>query len=254
MHTTDRMNCSIRTLSRAGGLVTAAALLSLPSAQCASSVILDLSESFEEAQFIDAVNAAELVFIGRESFPSLGEGAFGTTPGAQLAPGVPAGSLFPTGSNIALGLFFQTNSLGGSPSGLSPGGTLFATGPVPGFEPAWLGHNLSSDSLDIIVDPSAYRGQIHAFSFAVATTGESPVVVRLYDNENTLQASETLSVSNAMLVGIFLTDEPIFRINVWAPTGFVDVGELALYAIPEPATTALLTALAAFCFARWRRR
>ncbi|MCC5808381.1 MAG: hypothetical protein JJU00_18785 [Opitutales bacterium] len=229
----------------------AAALLSA-AALPAAVVITDISEPAAEAQFADAVDAAELVFIGRESFPSLGEGTSGTTTGAQLAPGVPAGTLFPSGSNTSLGLFFQTNSLGGNPAALNPGGTLYATGPFPGDSRAWLGPNLASNSLDIIVDPPAYRGQIHAFSFAVATTGGSPVVVRLYDSENNLQGSETLTLGDSSRTGIVLTGEPMFRVNVWAPTGFVDVGDLDLYAIPEPAAAALLAALAALWAIRRR--
>lgn len=233
--------------------ITAVILLSA-AALPAAVVITDISDPVAEAQFVDAVDAAELSFIGRESFPSLSEGVAGTTPGAQVAPGVPAGTLFPSGSNTSLGLFFQTNSLGGNPAALSPGGTLYATGPFPGDGRAWLGPNLASNSLDIIVDPPAYRGQIHAVSFAVTTTGGSPVVVRLYDNENNLQGSETLTVSDSSRTGIVLTGEPIFRVNVWAPTGFVDVGDLDLYAIPEPAAAALFAALAALWAVDRRRR
>ncbi len=220
----------------------------------ATVIVSDISDAAAEADFLAAVEAADQRFIGREAFPSLGEGVAGTTPGAQLAPGVPAGTLFPSGSNATLGLFFQSNALGGSPSTLSPGGTLYATGPFPGEDRAWLGPNLATNSLDIIIDPPAYRGQVNAFSFAVATTGGSPVVVRLYDNENTLRGSETFTIGDTTRLGIVLTGEPLFRVNVWAPTGFFDVGELDVYAIPEPAAAALTAALAALWFTLRQRR
>ena len=225
----------------------------LPSAYAASPAIFAIANAADEDTFLDSIATAGLNFIGRESFPSVGEGMFGTTPAAQVAPGVPAGPLFPTGTNPALGLFFQTNSLGGNPATLSPGGQLYAVGPLPADNRAWLGPDLSSNSLDIIIDPPAYRGQIQAFSFAVATTAGSPVVVRLYDNENNLQGSEILAVEESMRIGIVLSGDSLFRVNVWAPSGFVDVGQLDLYAIPEPATAAFISALAAFWIVRRRR-
>ena len=245
----------IRHALRAPASAALAATLFCAGGLSASVVITDISESAAEAEFLAIVDAADFGFIGREAFPSLDEGVTGTTPGAQVAPGVPAGTLFPSGTSIALGLFFQTNSLGGSPAALSPGGTLYAAGPLPGDDRAWLGPNLASNSLDIVIDPPAYRGQIHAFSFAVATTGGSDVVVRLYDNENNLRGSETLAVTDPARLGIVLAAEPLFRVNVWAPTGFVDVGELDLYAIPEPAAAGLLAALLAalWCFRRRAR-
>lgn len=230
-----------------------AAMLFCAGGLSASVIITDISESAAEADFLATVDAADLGFIGREAFPSLSEGVNGATPGAQVAPGIAAGMLFPSGTSIALGLFFQTNSLGASPATLSPGGTLYAAGPLPGDGRAWLGPDLASNSLDIIIDPPAYRGQIRALSFAVAATGGSDVVVRLYDNENNLRGSETLAVTDPARLGIILTGESLFRVNVWAPTGFVDVGELDVYAIPEPAAAALLAALGAlWCFRRRR--
>ena len=217
------------TVLRLAGLVSAGILVLAGPARVHAEISFYSSPGESETTFLQAIAGAELTLLGRESFPSVGSEQSGGTPGALLAPGVAAGSLFPTGSDTTLGLLFQTNSLGSNPSAPSPGGTLFAVGPTSESQRTWIGPNLASDSLDVIVDPPGYRGLSRAFSFAVRTTGGSSVAVRLYDNENTLLASVNFSSADLGRIGILSTNNALFRINMHAPGGYLDVAALDLY-------------------------
>jgi hypothetical protein len=219
--------------SRAVAPFLAGLMLLLGTLRGGADVAFFASADENENPFREAAAAAELMLLGRESFPSVGAEESGSTPGSLLAPGVQAGPLFPSGSNGTLGLLFQTNSLGDNPSAPSAGGTIFAVGPTADEVRAWIGPNLSTDSLDVFVDPPAYRARAQAMSFAVRTTAGAPVTVRLYDNENTLLASETFNSGNLERIGVLSSSQHLFRVNIHAPGGYLDVASIDLYVSGE---------------------
>ncbi len=221
----------IRIRARASAL--AGVMLLLATFRAGAEVTFYAGTDENENAFQQAAAAAELTLLGRESFPSVGEGQSGGTPGSLLAPGVPAGPLFPSGSNGTLGLLFQTNSLGGNPSSPSAGGTIFAVGPTSEEARTWIGPNLSTNSLDVFVDPPAYRSRARAMSFSVRTTAGAPVTVRLYDNDNTLLASETFNSGNLERIGVLSSSQHLFRVNVHAPGGYLDIADIDLYVSGE---------------------
>ncbi len=218
---------------RVGAPVLTGLMLLLAAVRAGADVSFFASADESESAFQQAAAVAELTVLGRESFPAVGEGQSGSTPGPLLAPGVPSGPLFPSGSNVTLGLLFQTNVLGGNPSTPSAGGTIFAVGPTAEEARAWIGPNLSTNSLDVFVDPPAYRARAGAMSFAVRTTAGAPVTVRLYDNENTLLASETFNSGDLERIGILSSSQHLFRVNIHASGGYLDIAQIDLYVSGE---------------------
>lgn len=203
--------------------------------------------------FDTAIASIGFNFLGSESFSGIGFGQSGVTPGSLIAPGVPAGPFFPNGTSIPLGLLIQTNASGASPVTPNPGSTLYASGPVtPGGYP-WLGPNLASESMDLIIDPPDHRGEARALAFNANTTNGSDLVVKVYDTANSLVAQQVFAQPDMQRFGLIASGGPLFRVNLFAPSGFLDVAEIDLYVVPEPALSAFLIGLASLLLLRRRR-
>jgi hypothetical protein len=173
---------------------------------------------------------------------------------AILAPGISV-THFPGGTNPALGITLQTNSLGASPVMLSFGGHLFASSADGAVQ---IGAGSAGDSLDLIFDPSGYRGLVRAVAFDAFQQGPNEARLRVYSSDLTLLADETVSglgVEGTRIAVLAPEGETIFRVNLWVPGGsWGDVGGIGVYAIPEPAATAGLLALAALALVVLGRR
>lgn len=226
------------------------ALLGLLPLSASASINFYLNEEAMD----NAIAATSLTLLGRETFSSVGLNESGITSGSIIAPGVPAGDDFPNGSNPTLGLTFQTNSMGSNPATPSPGGVIYAYGPNEAGGKTFITPDLMTQSLDVFVDPPAYRGMALALSFAVAIDSGSSVIIKVFDNNNNLLSTQTYSSAGLERVGIVSSDEALFRINIDASSGSADIADVALYVVPEPATTALFVSVFAFAFLAWRQR
>ncbi len=222
--------------------VAAAATAASPAAN--GHRIINIGDPAGEQEFQSTVQG--LRFYGVETFSgsTLAADAQTNLGTHILSPGVSAAH-FPGGTDTTLGITIQVNTLGGDPATLSPGGRLFASGPAVGDTGVVrVGPEDARHSLDIIVDPPAFRGQVRAVSFTAFQEGGGNAEVRLYGSDNRLLAIETASHSapeDAAGYGFFAPEgETIFRINYRVPDGYGDVGSLNLYVIPEPATAAAI--------------
>lgn len=210
-----------------------------------SAVVFYSTIQGNEAQFDEAMDTAGATLLGRESFPDVGVGQSGVTPSHLIAPGLAAGPLFPSGTSTLLGLLFQTNNQTDDAATMSPGGSFYATGAIFTGDRTWLGTNFESDSIDIIIDPPDHRGQTRGMDFFARTTSNSDLMVRVYDNTNTLVSSFTFAQPDNDLIAIYSDSAPLFRINLHAPTGFVDVADVGLHTVPvpEPALSVVVVSL-----------
>lgn len=219
--------------------------------------IIVIEDAASDQQFASAVQG--FTFLGSEEFagsildPSA-EQDLGTH---TLAPGTSAPS-FPGGADPTLGLTFQSNSLGSLPLTPSPGGSLYASGSaVGGAGMIRIGPEATSHSLDIFFDPPDFRGLVRGVAFTVFQEGGGDAVVRIYNSDNVELAStmvEGLGLEETKRVGLIAPEgETIFRVSYWVPDGYGDVGELELYAIPEPAAYSLALAALSGLFLLRRR-
>lgn len=235
-----RLNTPIPTLCAA--IVSAAVFA--PVSQGVHQIFV-IEDAASEQRFKDGLQATGAFSLGIESFGSttlsFGEGV--ALSGPVLAPGEANGP-FPQGTSTALGLFLQTNQLGGAPAAPSPHGFLFASGPDPGaFEFVRVGPDSSSMSLDILVFPPNFAGMVRGLTFRAVIDGGDAAEVRLFDNQNNLLVSETFfgASSSSLLIGVLAPpDETFLRVNLWAPAGYGDAGDFEVFAIPELSTGALL--------------
>jgi len=209
----------------------------------------------DSSGFSSTIASIGYTYLGRESFDSIGLGQSGLTPDYFLAPGVASGAFFPAGTSALLGIMFQTNSNGGDATAPSPGGRLYATGPFQAGDPGWLGPDLSSDSLDVFIDPPGHQGDIRSIAFDVNVSAGATFSVKVFDNSNSLVSEQIFPDPGLNRVAIVAApDLPLFRINLHAETGFFDVGEVELYAVPEPAAVGVLVSLVVLGTAALRRR
>ncbi len=221
---------------------------------------LFLLEDSEDTQLFQAgVAAAGAVLIGKETFsPSaLAAGQEQALTRPVLAPGEPNGP-FPQGTNPVTGLILQTNQLGGAPVQTSTAGVLFASAPVPGGPDfTRVGPENQNMSLDVLVAPPGLAGMVRGMTFRAVIEGGDTAEIRVFDNQNNLLAFRTFSAEadEAMLIAVLAPlNETFLRLNLWAPTGYGDLGDLSVYAIPEPAFAVLATGLCVAITLLARRR
>jgi hypothetical protein len=197
-----------------------------------------------QAAFLDAVGAS--FFLGSETFESatVGDNQEVALDGPILAPGLANGP-FPEGTDVSLGITLQVNTLGGAPSSLNPGGLLFAIGSdVDNAGFIRVGPENAAHSLDILLEPPGFLGEVTGFRlsvFATTPTGE----IRVYNTNNDLLASQLVTGlgSEAREFGIVApANQVMFRVNFWSDGGWGEAGNLQMYAVPEPSTWLLLLA------------
>ncbi len=182
-----------------------------------------------------------LVLAGMEDWSSStlpdGQGIHFDDP---LEPGVSNGP-FPNGTNPATGMTVQSNTLGGNPTVLSPGGGLAAAS--AGF----LGtpdDQVSSDYIDTSFDMIFAIAGTQAVSFTplvfdqVGTGNAGTATIRVYDSANALLGSvQDIPVAGftnpTTIVGVVTTGgDDIGRINVFATSAndrFAGADNIAVY-------------------------
>jgi hypothetical protein len=192
-----------------------------------------------DTAFQDAIEEEGLILLGCESLDSIEMEEWGLTPTSILAPGESAGPLFPTGTARPLGLWIQTNADGLDPVAPNPGGQIYAYRSSAIGESAWLGPNRADNGLDLFVDPPGQRGRVRALAFNVATAGGTELVARLFDNTNTEFAQHTFTVAGQSRVAVAVSGQSLFRVNLFAPSGYFDVGEIEVYVVPIPEIAAV---------------
>lgn len=185
------------------------------------------------------VESAQLHSLGRQEIlsPGLGE-QVAINPGG-IFPGQPAGALFPSGTEVVFGLSLLTNNLGAAASTLSQGGPLLVTGPITEDGTAAVGAALSTDSLDILMDPPGFRRLVRAFAFSLISDEESTLQVRLYDSNDVL-VDERLLPGGHQRYG-FITDRAdVVRVNLHSE-GFFEIHSLDFYTLAGPRSVAQST-------------
>jgi hypothetical protein len=165
--------------------------------------------------------------LGTENFESstLGAGMI-TSFNDPLAPGV-ANSPFPSGTNPATGLTVQSNTLGGSPTTVSPrgfGGLATASAGYAGTPTDQISSNFPGDSFDMRFGLTSTTAV--SFTPLVFTTTSDPAAagtanLRVYDKMNALIASMdnipvAVYTNPTTVIGIVaMTGEDIGRINLF---------------------------------------
>ena len=148
-------------------------------------------------------------------------------------------------------MVIQTNADGSHPAAPNPGGRLYASRSSVTGGIAWVGPNLASDGLDLFVDPPGHRGEARALAFVVNTSGGQALVLKVFDNTNAVIAEHTFVGLGHERLAVIATDQSLFRIHLFAPSGFFDVGAIDVYlgtltVIPEATAVVPLAGLLSF--------
>ena len=224
-----------------------------------------------------AFNAAVagLNFLGTEDFESstLAAASIQIFDDA-LQPGIASApvNVFPTGTNVSIGMTAQANALGGMPNAPSQRGVDALATASAGFASTpddQLSTNFEGDSLDLIFVSPVTEPILAVsltplfFDSAFDITALGDIVVRVFDTSNVLLGSTTVTgvdyVQELAFIGI-QTDggDDIGRINLWdgdSVNHWQGVDDINVYAarptpptpMPEPGTLVLMAAgIAAF--------
>lgn len=221
--------------------------------------VFAVDDAAADMLFSEAMDLEGAVSVGKETFAgsTLGADEEVSLSSSLLAPGVASGP-FPNGTTTGLGLYYQTNNLAGNPVTWSPGGSLYATGAgVGGYGFIRVGSENISDSLDLIIDPAAFRGMVRGITFGAAVAGGEILEVRLFDDQHNLLSLESFGTGESGRLTIAVAAAPestFFRINLWAPDGWTDAGNIEVFAVPEPAASATVAGVLVLLLLWIRRR
>ena len=223
--------------------------------------------------FNSQITSSGLIFLGTENWES-STLAPNTSTGLNdpLAPGV-ANAPFPTGTNTAIGLMAQSNTLGGAAITLSPRGVNALSTASVGFfgTPSdQVSANVPGDSFDLIFNlgggnPVAAVSLSPLFFDIVNATSSTShpgtVFITVYDPTNAVLGTQTLTnvdYSQSDFLGIVATGgSDIRRVNLYAgpaASSFVaGADSINVYGVPEPSVAALMGLCGVALAARRRR-
>lgn len=221
----------------------------------------------DQTGFNNATNS--LTFLGIEDFES-STLTSGQVLGVDdpLAPGVPNGPL-PMGTNPAIGLTIQSNTLAGNATTTSPFGVIGLATYADGFGSSptdQLTTQFMTHSLDLLFEPGTEA--VEFLPLFVDGSGNplltGPIEIEVYDSTNTFL--DSILVSD---VSFFLTDKTV---GIVATNG-MDIGRINLYdgnsvqhwqgvdeisvfrsqAVPEPGSAVVAMVLLSWFGSRRRR-
>ena len=185
----------------------------------------------------------------------------------SLTPGV-ANSVFPGGTNPALGMTVQSNTLGASPSSTSPRGSSGLVTASAGYlsTPSdQISNNSPGDSFDLVFSPAVKAVGLSPLFFAQApttpTSDPGTIEFEVFSSANVSLGTFSLAsvdFSQTDFMGIVATgSDNIGRINLYAVGDlYAGADDIRAYAaVPEPSTfvTAALGLLGLGCIARRRK-
>ena len=193
-----------------------------------------------------------------------------------LAPGI-ANGVFPAGTNPAIGMTVQSNTLGGSATVASPngiGGLATASAGLAGTPDDQVSTDKQRDSFDMIfvspvVEPIVAVGFKPLYFDSGSATVRGNITVQVFSTANVLLGSTVVAgvdyQNEVAFLGIVATGaDDIGRINLWDGNDLLHwqgADDIAVFAAaptngtPEPASLLLAgLALAQFGWARRRAR
>ena len=184
-------------------------------------------------EFDQAVSEMDLHLVGSQAIPSPGDFVQLTLGVSALNPGVPAGTLFPAGTEALTGLTIRTNSAQNTPD-FEIGGRLVVTGPLEDGEGAFIGPSAQGEAVEIVIAPPGFDGLVRAVDLRIRPDGERRVRLISMNAAGVPLADELLPVG-ATRAAVLVDHPDLLRIQLRVEDGYVEISDINVYTTAGPA-------------------